>query len=196
MIGNPEDKGQRIQVQLDRILSSKVFSGSERHRKFLRFLVEQALKGSADRLNEFVLGFEVFNKGDSFDPRIDSIVRVEARRLRERLKKYYQEEGRNDSLVITLRPRSFEPEFSEPSQAGKPSKGAGRVWFHSHRRIAVTAAVFVCGIVAAVFALPPWWRRPSPPPPGLRPRRPCSRRPGGPSAALPAHSAGLGGHPP
>ncbi|HVX66633.1 MAG TPA: hypothetical protein VHA11_08530, partial [Bryobacteraceae bacterium] len=110
-----EDQRRRIQEQLDRILSSTTFSGSERHRRFLRFVVEQALKGDTDKLNEFVLGFEVFNKSDSFDPRIDSIVRVEARRLRERLRKYYEEEGRNDPLVITLRPRSFAPQFEDRS---------------------------------------------------------------------------------
>ena len=119
-----DDKPQRIRQQLERILAGTTFAGSERHRAFLRFIVEQALSGNTDKLNEFVLGFEVFNKNESFDPRIDSIVRVEARRLRERLKKYYQEEGAADPIIITIRPRSFVPEFEEPAAAEAPSTGA------------------------------------------------------------------------
>lgn len=117
---NPEQK-QRIEAQLARILASNLFSGSERHRQFLRYVVEQTLSGETDKLNEFVLGFEVFRKGDSFDPRVDSIVRVEARRLRDRLKKYYDEEGATDEILISMKPRSFVPEFRERSQEGQPS---------------------------------------------------------------------------
>jgi TolB-like protein len=163
MSGIAEDRKQKIQEQLDRIVSSTAFSGSERHRQFLRFVVEQALKGDTDKLNEFVLGFEVFNKSESFDPRIDSIVRVEARRLRERLKKYYQEEGRNDPVIITLRPRSFVPEFQEPS-AEKAFSGAGwRARFSSHKTAAIALAAVLFGAAVATTVLSFRWRRPSPP---------------------------------
>jgi len=146
-----DDKKRIIQEQLDRILASAAFSGSERHRRFLRFVVEQALAGETDKLNEFVLGFEVFDKKDSFDPRIDSIVRVEARRLRERLKKYYGEEGRNDPLVITLRPRSFAPEFEEASAHVETLKSR----FLSRRIVFGALAVLVLGgaITAGVVML-------------------------------------------
>lgn len=164
MSGISEDRRQRIQEQLERVVSSAAFSGSERHRRFLRFVVEQALKGETDKINEFVLGFEVFNKGDSFDPRIDSIVRVEARRLRERLKKYYEDEGRDDPIVITLRPRSFVPEFEEPS-AAKPAAGARlRAWLPSHKAAAFALAAVLFGAGAAAAALWFQWRRPALPP--------------------------------
>lgn len=113
-----DERKRRLREQLERVLASAAFAGSERHRRFLRFIVEQALHGSTDKLNEFVIGFEVFNKNETFDPRIDSIVRVEARRLRERLKKYYDEEGRADPVVITIRPRSFVPEFHDRTSPG------------------------------------------------------------------------------
>jgi serine/threonine-protein kinase len=155
-----EDRRRKIQEQLDRILSSTTFSGSERHRRFLRFVVEQALKGDTDKLNEFVLGFEVFNKNDSFDPRIDSIVRVEARRLRERLRKYYEDEGRNDPLVVTLRPRSFVPEFEERS--GEPQKAGAKpaAWLRLHKTVAIAAAAIVCGAIATTALI---WLRWGPP---------------------------------
>lgn len=148
---------------MDKLLSSTTFSGSERHRRFLAFVVDQALKGDTDKLNEFVLGFEVFDKNASFDPRIDSIVRVEARRLRERLKKYYDEEGKDDAIVVTLRPRSFVPEFHEPSTPGEPAGEGWRRWLPSPRTslLALTAVLF--GAAVTVAALSFRQKRPAPP---------------------------------
>jgi hypothetical protein len=56
--------------------------------RFLRFTVAQTLKGHASELKETVLGMEVFDRPSSFDPRTDTIVLVEARRLRSKLKEY------------------------------------------------------------------------------------------------------------
>ena len=68
--------------------------------RFLRFTVEQALKGHASELKETVLGMEVFDRPSSFDPRTDTIVRVEARRLRSKLKEYYETQGQHDAVLI------------------------------------------------------------------------------------------------
>ena len=154
MSGIAEQLKPRIQEQLDRVLASTTFAGSERHRAFLRFVVQQALRGDTDKLNEFVLGFEVFNKSESFDPRIDSIVRVEARRLRERLRKYYDEEGRTDPLVITLRPRSFVPEFRE-ARSGVAAAPGGR----PHWKWMAVGAAAVLALVASVAAWVAWRSR-------------------------------------
>lgn len=149
MIGPAEDQKDSIRAELQRILASTAFSGSDRHRRFLSYVVEQALKGDTEKLNEFVLGFEVFNKNESFDPRIDSIVRVEARRLRERLRKYYQEEGQTDPLIVTLRPRSFVPEFT---QRNAPTTPTVAHWFHSRRIWLVAVAALLLGAAGtAVF---------------------------------------------
>ncbi|MBN9656700.1 MAG: hypothetical protein J0H49_00900 [Acidobacteria bacterium] len=154
MTGPAEDQKDSIRAELQRILASAAFSGSERHRKFLVFVVEQALKGDTEKLNEFVLGFEVFNKNESFDPRIDSIVRVEARRLRERLRKYYEEEGQADPLIVTLRPRSFVPEFTprQPASSHTPAAATLSAWLHSRRLWVVAGAALLLGAAAtAVF---------------------------------------------
>src|SRR5436309_2080986 len=71
----------QIRTELDRILRSRVFVHSHRIRRFLQFVVEECLAARHHRLKEYLIGMEVFNRDESFDPRVDSIVRVEARRL-------------------------------------------------------------------------------------------------------------------
>src|ERR1019366_7279210 len=89
-----------IRSELDRILRSRVFIHSHRIRRFLQFVVDECLQAQQHRLKEYLIGLEVFNRQESFDPRVDSIVRVEARRLRAKLEEYYQTEGRDDEIRI------------------------------------------------------------------------------------------------
>ena len=100
---------QAVRAQLDRILSSATFVRSKRLVRFLRFTIEQYLQGHQNTLKEYLVGVEVFNKMETFDPRIDSIVRVEARRLRSKLDRYYQTEGINDPTIIQFRRGSYVP---------------------------------------------------------------------------------------
>ena len=102
---------EAIRTQLDRILASPGFVHSDRMVRFLRFTVEQALKGHASELKETILGMEVFDRPSSFDPRTDTIVRVEARRLRSKLKEYYEGEGRGDAVRIDFPKGSYVPTF-------------------------------------------------------------------------------------
>ena len=69
-----------VREQVNRILSSEGFARAERLRRFLKFTVDRALGRSAE-LKEYLVGAEVFDKDASFDPRINTTVRVEARRL-------------------------------------------------------------------------------------------------------------------
>src|ERR1039458_6241220 len=92
----------KVREQLDRILRSKAFRQVDRLQGFLSVIVNEALEGRGDNLKEFLIGVEVFGKESSFDPRLDPIVRVQARRLRARLALYYREEGRNDEIAIDL----------------------------------------------------------------------------------------------
>lgn len=98
-----------VAAQLERILASSTFVRSKRLGRFLRFTVEQCLDGRQNALKEYLVGVEVFNKLESFDPRIDSIVRVEARRLRSKLERYYQTEGKDDTVIIQFRKGSYVP---------------------------------------------------------------------------------------
>src|SRR5690242_5199551 len=67
------------------------------------------LEGRGDQLKEFVIGVEVFDKTEKYDPRMDPIVRVEARRLREKLKKYYETDGREDPVCIDFPTGTYAP---------------------------------------------------------------------------------------
>ena len=109
--------------QLDRILASKTFSQVDRLKRFLSFIVREALDGRGAELKEYVIGVEVFEKEASFDPRTDPIVRVQARRLRSRLTRYYREEGQGDEQIIDLPKGGYTPVFRarESAAALRPS---------------------------------------------------------------------------
>ena len=97
--------------QLDRILASATFRQVDRLKRFLKFVGLEALDGHGDQLKEYVIGVQVFDKDSSFDPRADPIVRVQARRLRARLVRYYREEGGADPVVIELPKGGYAPVF-------------------------------------------------------------------------------------
>ena len=100
-----------MRAHLERILASRLFSRSDRLTRFLRFAVEQTLAGHGSQLKEQLVGVEVFDRKPDYDPRIDPIVRVEARRLRSKLKAYYLSAGRSDDVVIGLPKGSYVPFF-------------------------------------------------------------------------------------
>ncbi|MDQ6665206.1 MAG: tetratricopeptide repeat protein, partial [Acidobacteriota bacterium] len=100
-----------IREQLQRILASSEFAQAERMCRFLRLVVEYTLEDRAGELKEYLIGVEVFDRKDLYDPRLDPIVRVEARRLRSKLKKYYEGEGKADEAFIELPKGSYVPVF-------------------------------------------------------------------------------------
>jgi len=77
-----------VLLQLERILANSAFVRSRRLSRFLRFSVEQTLLGHAEELKEYLIGTEVFERAATFDPRIDTIVRTQAHRLRTMLAHY------------------------------------------------------------------------------------------------------------
>ncbi len=100
-----------VAIQIERILASRWFLRSERLCRFIRFSANHALGGGTERLKEYLVGVEVFDRGPAYDPRIDPIVRVEARRLRAKLKAYYASAGRDDQLRIEFPKGSYSPVF-------------------------------------------------------------------------------------
>ena len=75
-----------VQAELDRILATELFARSERLSAFLKFIVDRTLAGEGHALKEHVIAIEVYGKGGDFNTAIDPIVRVDARRLRDRLR--------------------------------------------------------------------------------------------------------------
>ena len=85
----PTDQDKTVREQLERILGSSTFQQGDRLKRFLRFIVLEAIAGRRNELKEYVVGVQVFGKEEAFDPRTDPIVRVQANKLRMRLKAYY-----------------------------------------------------------------------------------------------------------
>lgn len=102
---------EAVRAQLERVLASETFANAGRHSRLLRYVAERTLAGEGDQLKEYVLGTEVFDRADSYDPRIDTIVRVEARRLRQRLDEYYAKTGSADPVVISIPRGTYVPTF-------------------------------------------------------------------------------------
>lgn len=119
---------EAIRAQLARVTASEAFANAPVLRRFLQHLVDQALAGKADDLKEYALGTDVFDRGGSFDPRVDTIVRVQARRLRSKLQDYYRTEGGSDAILIELPKGHYVPRFrgAVPVAAGQESASAGR----------------------------------------------------------------------
>jgi serine/threonine-protein kinase len=113
-----------VRAQLERILASPGFANAGRLSRFLRFVVERTLEGEGDSLKEYRLGTEVFDRPSDYDPRLDSIVRVEARRLRAKLAEYYEGPGRGDPIDIRVDKGSYAPEFTTADAIPLPSAPA------------------------------------------------------------------------
>ncbi|MEK6192770.1 MAG: hypothetical protein N2F24_00840, partial [Deltaproteobacteria bacterium] len=87
---------------LARVLASNTFAEVFRLKKFLEYSVNTTVAGQGDRLKGFVIACEVFGKEDPSDAQTTTVVRVEAGRLRRRLKDYYETEGKNDPIRISM----------------------------------------------------------------------------------------------
>jgi Tol biopolymer transport system component len=150
-----------IRAQLERILASEVFSRAQQLRRFLTFIVEQTLAGQGHSLKESVLAHEVYGKGTDFDGAADPVVRVDARRLRDKLREYYA--GRSDPVVISLPKGSYVPVFeAAPGSATDTAPATGLAEPHTTRPVPnLKRASMVIGglaVVAAVIAGTLIWR--------------------------------------
>ncbi|MDT7816002.1 MAG: hypothetical protein QOJ42_5918 [Acidobacteriaceae bacterium] len=105
-----------VDPYLEKVLTSAEFSRAKRMARFLRFVVEESLAGRGDELKERQIGIEVFDRPAHWDPKVDNIVRSEARRLRTKLDVYYDTAGRGDELRISIPKGGYAVEFSEISR--------------------------------------------------------------------------------
>ena len=138
-----------VRAELEKISASPGFVRNERLSRFLRFVVEHHLRGTEGQLKETVVGFEVFGRKPDYDPKLDSVVRTEAARLRTRLVEYYAGDGASDAVIIQLPKGGYTPLFlpAEKASAGSEPR-VGRSWL-----IVASAAALVVVIVAIG-----WWR--------------------------------------
>jgi TolB-like protein/Tfp pilus assembly protein PilF len=98
-----------VRDQLGRILSSGPFLHSRRRQRFLEYIVTETLAGRGERLKGYNIAVEVFDQPESFDPAVDPLVRIEAARLRDKLREYYESEGQNDQIRVDLPKGAYAP---------------------------------------------------------------------------------------
>ena len=118
------DFNSEVNRQVSRILGTPIFRRSPRLSRFLAYTVQHALTSEAAKLKEYTIALEVFGKPETFDPRLDSSVRVAARQLRAKLDRYYASEGRSEKVLIRFRPGDYAPRmYLRDERACIPSLG-------------------------------------------------------------------------
>jgi hypothetical protein len=126
----PDLTAEMILVQLELLTRDEIFRSSRRSIAFLKYVVEETLRGSGEQIKERTIGAEVFGRSSSYDTNLDHIVRTAATELRKRLAIYYGDEKHRSELRISLLPGSYIPRFSAVAHAGpwpgEPGDAASR----------------------------------------------------------------------
>lgn len=98
--------------ELRRVVQSKLFAGSPKKIRFLEFIADQTFQGNSEKLNEYLIGTEVYDRGADFDQQKDPIVRVQAHEIRRLLKRYYEDEGKDNLIRMELPAGHYVPVFT------------------------------------------------------------------------------------
>jgi hypothetical protein len=144
---------EAVRTHLAKILESGGFVKADRLCRFLRFTVEAKLNGEENQIKEYVLGREVFDRNGAYDPRLDPIVRVEARRLRTRLEEYYSAAGQADTVRIEFPRGSYVPLIRPaPAAAGEAVLPQAFPWPRASQwaRVALWVSALVLLVAAAL----------------------------------------------
>ena len=148
--------------QIDRLIASDVLHGSESLCKLLRYLAHHALEHPGVPLKEYQIATEEFSRPADFDPAVDSMVRVQAGRLRVKLAEYYAAKGADDPVRIELpkgtytlafhhrqpgdsRPHASEPHANEPFHSAPPQTS------HKWLMAVITLSVLLAAALAALY---------------------------------------------
>jgi hypothetical protein len=123
-----------VRETMRRILASRHFVNAPTKQRFLRLICESYLNGRASELNEYMIGCELYDRDESYNPALDPIVRVGAHGLRKRLEAYYKGEGKDDDIILEIPHGSYAPNFirraalqevSEPVKGASEAPGSG-----------------------------------------------------------------------
>jgi len=152
----------RIRRHLRELLASDAFAASTKLSRFLEFTVEQTLAGNGEALKEYRIGVEIYGRPPDYDPRTDPIIRVEARRLRAKLKEYYETRGASAPVQVEYPKGSYAPEFRRRERA--PAEPIPATRFSPRRVIARGGALGFAVLAALAVGLRPHTPTPAPEP--------------------------------
>lgn len=167
---SPSD-ADAVRAQVARVLKSSAFQQSQRRQRFLQFLADETIAGRSERLKGYTIAVEVFERPVSFDPLVDPVVRIEAGRLRDKLREYYETEGKNDAIRIELPKGGYQLQIEKRCEDTKPAPqdagqidGAGKLERPYAMRTRAYAAAVTVAIAALLvaFLMPNGWRPVSP----------------------------------
>ena len=152
MISEQDNELEATEVRqaLDSILSSEPFKNSEKLRAFLTHIVTVTLAGEAQKLKGYSIAIDVLGRDESFDAEKDSVVRVNANRLRAALEEYYKGEGARDPVVVSVPKGGYVPKFerrTDTEHQQTPEKSGLLAWFRTQPKMVGRAAL---GLVVAV----------------------------------------------
>jgi TolB-like protein len=137
-----------IRRELQNILAGKPFATAARSRRFLTYVTEKTLAGQHDEIKELIVGMEVFDRANDFDPRADTIVRVEAGKLRKRLQEYYETEGAGAKVRIEIPKGTYVPQFHRHEAPGPHSPVEAARWPRKY----IAAGLLIALILVAAAA--------------------------------------------
>ncbi len=150
--------------ELRRVLESKYFATSPKKSRFLEFVSEQAFLGNGDKLNEYLIGVEVYDRGPEFNSQKDPIVRVQAHEIRRLLKKYYEEEGKDSLLRVNLPTGAYVPVFGRSAAETdiefptEPVAASGFDRRRSRLHLAITLILAAACLMLAFLLVARGWR--------------------------------------
>ena len=154
----PEVSPHEIEVELQAILRSNSFERSEKLQNFLKFICELTLRGEGSRINEYLIGSEVFRRGAGYSPSEDSVVRRQAHTLRQKLHEYYGGEGSTHALRIELPVGRYVPNFRrmkedihDEAEVTAPGPPPGIAKGYSPRRMMMWMAMAGAALLAGGY---------------------------------------------
>jgi len=143
---------EEIRAELHSILQSQSFACSPGLSRLLSYLCEKVLAGESGQVKEYSIALDVFGRQDSFDQDSDSIVRVQANRLRKRLADYYASEGKQHKVHIAIPIGAYVPVLEEhgTAEAGVADVNIEESHRTSNWRLWILGAAWLCIVAAGV----------------------------------------------
>ncbi len=138
---------QREEVQ--RILHAPQFRRAPKLQRFLELICDYYFENRSSDINEHLIATQAFGKGPDFDPSADSLVRVQAREIRRKLREYYQSEGKSSRLILDIPNGHYAPVFTSNSPPAQPSPSIRRLlpqraaWLIPAGTILICAALLI-----------------------------------------------------